>query len=371
MTFGFTLPSLIVLCMVAFDLQNTVAYFRRGVRPGTRSTDDFTILVPIYGSPEYLTNFGFLRRYKANTMLVVNATTERLVQWADGLEDDGWRIHRTFFPGKPTPPVMMRDAIGAVSTTYAVRLDGDSVVKGDLGAAVASVADHGKHLCSTRVLPSRRKTLAEKVQGVEYDIAMRNRYLRPWSTSGACHIGRTDAMRQILASHTCGYFAEDVEMGFLAKHFRMAVGYLDLTVVTDVPESFRRLGKQRRQWWAGMFQTTVVNADKMLYYPFRQLYYLGLVYLLFAERAAGLGFQWRYLPFIPLVYMSITTLVNWPVRSRWFLAFPFYMMLQSLIFPVVGTWWFVRMRRKYGLRARLRTRHRRETWTPLTERNAH
>jgi hypothetical protein len=245
MIFGFT-PSLMVLLMVAYELQNLAAYFRKGVKLGTQSTDDYTILVPIYGAPEYLANLGFLKRYKANTLILVNATTKRMADWADSLERKGWRVYRTFITHNVAPPQMMKDSIGVVTTTYIVRLDGDSIVDGDLGVAVASVQRDAKHLCSVRVLPSRRKTLAEKMQGVEYDIAMRNRFLRPWATSGACHIGRTDAFRLILDKHTCGYFAEDVEMGLIAKHFRMSVGYLDLTVHTDVPSTFKALRTPNR-----------------------------------------------------------------------------------------------------------------------------
>jgi hypothetical protein len=369
---GFYIPSLVVLFMVAFDLQNLAAYFRRGVRldPGQRS-NDYTIAVPIYGSPEYLSNLSFLTRYKANTLLLVNATTETMVEFVQILRRDGWRVHPTYISqdDTPNPPRMIREAIreGMITTKYTVRLDGDSIVEDDLGVAIAAIEREGKDLCSARVLPSRRNTLAEKMQGVEYDIAMRNRHLRPWSTSGACHIGKTDAMRVILDNHTCGFFAEDVEMGLVAKHFRMSTGYVDLTVYTDVPPNFKSLAKQRRQWWAGTFRTTVVNADKMMHYPFRQFYYFGLVYLLLATRFISLGSRWEYLPLIPLLYICITTLVNWPVRSRWFVVFPVYMMIQSLFFPVIGTYWFFRKRVEMGLPTRLKIGHRRKRWTTVEQ----
>ena len=357
--------------MVAMDLQNVVAYFRRGVRLGAESTDDYTIMVPIYGTPEYMTNLEFLKQYKANTLIVANTTTKEMSDWADGLETEGWRIHRTFIQHLPRPSVLMKEGICEVTTKYALRLDADSTTKDDIGLAVASAERAGIHLCSVQVVPSRRKTLAEKLQGVEYDIAMRNRFLRPWNTSGACYIGRTDALRTIHENHTCGYFAEDVEMGLIAKHFKMSVGYIsNFYAYTDVPETFKALGMQRRAWWAGTFQLAVVNADKMLHYPIRQLYYIALVYLLLFNHWLALGEIWQYLPYLlllPFVYACINALINWPVKSRWFFAFPLYATVQSAIFPIVGVWWFFKRRRESKLRVRFLFRRRRETWTAINQ----
>jgi hypothetical protein len=361
-TLGLTLPTLVVLLMVAFDLQNLLVFARRSVSLPSRSSEDFTILVPIYGKPEYLANVAFLEGYKERVLIVANCTTAEMATWADGLEGDGWGVCRTYIRDKISPAQMMKEGIGAVTTTYAVRLDGDSTIEGNIGQAIAAMERRRKHLCSVRVLPSRRQTFAEKMQGVEYDIAMRNRHIRPWTTSGACYVGSTAALRLILSKHTCWYSAEDVEMGLLAKHYKMNVGYLDLTAYTDAPPDFKTLARQRRAWWAGAFRISIVNADNMLHYPIRQFYGVALVYLLLIGRWTSAFSSWQLIPLIALVYVAVTTLTNWPVRSRWFLVFPLYAMAQSAIFPVVGAWWFIKLRIETGRRARLTVRRRRERW---------
>ncbi|HVE80928.1 MAG TPA: glycosyltransferase family 2 protein [Candidatus Dormibacteraeota bacterium] len=360
------LPLAFFVFLVLFDMQNLAIYLKRKLPIGANPSSDFTILVPIFGHSKYLANLWYLERYKANTVIVLNTTTPELQQFASELEGQDWRVHHTAFAGKISPADMLKAGLGAVQTTYALRMDGDSYTKDDLALAVGAMEDSGKDLCSVRVLPSRRKTLAEKMQGVEYDVAMQGRRLRPWFTSGACILGRTEALRHIMNHHSQWFFGEDIEVGMVAKHFRMKVGHIDMPVYTDVPETFRALAKQRRGWWAGHFRHSIINMEHLLHYPVDMAYRLVLIYLLLATKWwEGLAHYWL-LPIIMFLYIFITLLANWPVRSRWMALFPPYALCQTLFFPVLGMFYFFQVRRQTGRPARFKIRLRRQRWQPKT-----
>jgi hypothetical protein len=364
---GGMVPALsVTLLLVLFDMQNLLGSLRRGLRIGTRQSTDFTILVPIWGHPKYLANLDFLRQYKPNVVIIINAITAPLMELSSELERNGWRVHRTLMDDRTSPAGMIEASVRLVTTKYTMRFDGDTFAKTDIRAAVATMEDAGKDLCSVVVVPSKRKSLAEKMQGVEYDMAMRARRYRPWLTSGACYIARTSALCQIMANHTRWYYAEDVETGFIAKHFKMKVGHLSLRVYTDVPSSFRQLFRQRRGWRAGHFRLNILNLDHMVHYPVAMLYSIGLIYLALSDKWLNILNRWEIFPVIIMAYVLIMLLVNWEVRSRWMVIFPIYALMQVIVFPVVGVAWFVWTRLQTGRPARFLVGWRREQWADDT-----
>ena len=200
-------------------------------------------------------------------LLVINATSGLLAEFADAKEADGWRVHRTDF-SRPSAPAMLSSALeaGAVLTSYAIRMDGDSYAEGDLGHAVAAAASADADLVSVKIVAANRRRLIERLQGVECEMAMLGRHLRPWLPSGACMIAKTASLRRILRSHSFWFYGEDMETGVIAKRFRMRVCHVDFRVFTEVPESVPAWLRQRRGWWAGNFRQVFVNADQILRY---------------------------------------------------------------------------------------------------------
>ncbi len=169
---------------------------------------------------------------------------------------------------------------------------------------------------------SRRQSLIEKLQAVEYDMSMLGRHNRAWMTSGACMIARTSALRGILASHSFWFPGEDLETGVIAKHFRLSVRHLDMRFYTDAPPTFRTWFRQRRMWWAGSFRMAFVNADQTIRFPLTFVYTVCVVWLLWVAKWNELGDPRHLaaiLPFILVVYTGVCFLSNWPVRSRWIL----------------------------------------------------
>jgi cellulose synthase/poly-beta-1,6-N-acetylglucosamine synthase-like glycosyltransferase len=281
---------------------------------------------------------------------------------ADELEQDGWRVHRVA-RATPTPPELTLRALYRVETTYVVRLDGDSWLADDVGCAVAAAARVRADLCSVKVLPSKRESIAERLQGVEYDCAMLNRRIRPWLTSGACMIARTDALRFLLYRHSRWFCGEDIETGVLAKRYRMNVQHIETEVFTEVPPSFRALWHQRALWWAGSFRQTWINFEHGLRTPLSLLYSAWLVWLMFVAKALTISAALKLLPPMIVLYTCILITANWSVKSRWMVLYPYYALVQSLLLPIAGIYSYVRLARHQRDLGRYRIGLRRsKTW---------
>lgn len=359
------IPILIVL-LIAFDMQNLIATVRRAVPLAEEPSEDYTLVVPLYGRPEVLTNLNFLARHKCHVLLVLNTTNKAMTMFADRLEGEGWRVLRTTFAGRPRVSRLWQAGLAAVETTYAMRLDADTVSEEDPGRAIRALELAGADYASAKVHVRNPRTLVQHLQATEYAMSMQARHFRPWMTSGACIMGRTDALRATLACHSHWGTGEDVEQGIIAKHFRMRVVHVDFPVLTDAPSSAWALFRQRRLWWAGNVRQSAINLDQMLWFPAYVFYNVALVYLGFVMRAHVLALSplvlVASLPLALLTYVIITSIANYRVWSWWFLIFPAYSLVQVTLMPGVGLVEYVRTAVRSRSIGRYRIRWRREQW---------
>lgn len=355
--------------LILWDLQNLLSVFRKAVSldldaPPSR---DFTVVVPIYGHPRYLANLEHLEPVKTNVLVAIDQGQDVMVAFSDELEAQGWRVCRVRCETTVGPPEIMLQALrsGLVRTTYAIRLDGDSYAEHDFGYAVAACERVGADFASVKVVVANAENAIENLQWVEYNMAMLSRHFRPWLTSGACHIARTNVFRWCLEHHSFWFPGEDTETGRIAEYFRFRVVHLEAKVYTDAPATFRAWYRQRRAWWAGTFRHAWPNFDVNLRHLFWMGYYMGLVYLTLAGKLVSFKDAWRYLPLIILMYMTVTFIANWQVRSRWMVVFPFYALFQVIVMPVSGALFYldlVRRRRRTGRYRIGRTRQHVEWW---------
>jgi cellulose synthase/poly-beta-1,6-N-acetylglucosamine synthase-like glycosyltransferase len=351
----------VAAALLALDAQNVAVRFRRPVAPEDAPSDDYTIVVPLFGEPSYFRNRAQLTPYKGNVLLAVDVRGSRMRRFADELAAEGWRICRCR-PRRPSPPSLLLHALREVTTEYVIRLDGDSWPVGDPGRAIAGAARARSDLCSVTVLPSRTITAAEHLQSVEYACAMRGRRLRPWMTSGACIVGRAKVLETVLRRHSGWFAGEDIETGILSRHMRMRIHHLDLKVLTEVPVTLRGVFAQRRSWWAGSFRLAWINFDWALHAPVTLAYTAGLVWLGFVAKSVGLLTAVEAVPLIALVYTAVTLLSNWEARDRWMIVFPYYSLVQAITMPLLGLARYVSLARAHGNLGRLRGDSRRILW---------
>jgi cellulose synthase/poly-beta-1,6-N-acetylglucosamine synthase-like glycosyltransferase len=356
----------VVAILALADFQNLLARILAPLPTRGASTHDFTIVVPIFGRPQYLKNLRFLRRYRAQTLIAVNVTNERMRRFAERLGAIGWRVAIVEVGTPCSAAQVLSAALDHIESKYTIRLDGDSFTPDDFCTVVQQVERSGLDLCSVKIHVDKPQTVAQHLQAVEYRIAMLARHYRPWATSGACFIARTDALRQIMASHSQWFFGEDIETGIVAHRYRMRIGHSDAVVYTEAPATFRALFRQRRGWWAGQFRQWVVNFDHMIWFPIAFLYNTVLLFVLVATRwqsmsIAGFGL-------LAVLWTGLTVAVNWQVRSPWMLCYVPYAVVQSLVMPAAGAIYYVQRVRQSGRVGRFLIPHRRLDWRPKPKR---
>jgi len=369
----------IAAIVLLFDAQNGFAFVTRWrVKPGDARSSDYTLIVPVYGHRRYFDDREHLAPYRANVLVALDMAGTGMHDLAAELEAEGWAVHRTELP-VPGPPRLVLDAIaaGAVTTTSAFRLDADTYPIDDPALYVAKMAEGSVDYASVRVHVHRPGTVVERIQAVEYRMAMRSRRLRPWLSSGACFGGTVTAMRQVLEMHSMWFPGEDLESGRIAQAMRMRVKHLDMRVETAAPESWRALIKQRRSWWAGGFRHAVINVDKnVLHTPVWALYISGLVVVGFFLKtqplvgAASLLTVARSFAILLVLYTVLTIVTNWSVRSPWMLVYAPYALFQAFGMPTAGAFYWAKRaieqrhwgRYRFGYR---RGRHARATSMPV------
>ncbi|MGI9112957.1 MAG: glycosyltransferase [Gaiellaceae bacterium] len=358
---------ILAIFLVAFEFQNLLSWWGgRTIGPGDGSSADYTIVVPLFGHPRYFDRRAELLRYQQNVLVALEVSAPVMIAFADQLEAEGWRVSRLHIEN-PNPASLLKAALPAVTTTYTFRLDADTSVGDDIPAAVAAAQAAGADVCSIKCAVANSHNVVTKLQALEYRMAMLCRHFRPWLTSGACFLARTDALHAIMAHHSLWTPGEDIETGRTALALRMRIRHLDIVVETDAPDSWRALVRQRRLWWAGTFRHWWINMDRnLLHLPVLTSYYVAAIWV-------SVYFKWwtmldpqqmlRTMPLIIIAYIFVTAVSNLQVLSPWMLVFPIYSLLQVLVMPPIGAVYYVilaRRRRKLG-RYRFGYRRRRPT----------
>jgi hypothetical protein len=361
---------------------------KRYSRVGDDRSQDFAILVPIFGDIKYLCNVEFLSAYGDKVILCT--TTRESQAFNEAIEEvaeaHGFQIFRsrvvlasaTKPPGRLSRNLraldkriakqvltdaardeIVRDSFDAVRATYTICLDADTVAKDDLALLVGTMKARGYDIASVRVLASREKTIIERLQGIEYRIAMDARRVYPWLTSGACTIGKTVAMKRIMHQHSLFFSGGDLEIGVLGTMMRYAVGHIPFEFYTDVPITFRAWFKQRMAWSGGSFRHAVVNGHRYLKFPWFYVYTVIIVYGLTPLRWYELAKRPSLLAIVIPIYWVLTVLAVARSFNRSVVLAPLYSLIQVMVILPLGTFVYLRMvshSRNIGV-IRLRPRH--------------
>ncbi len=356
--------------LAIFDFLSIRANFKQPVDiyETKKRSNDFALLVPIFNDVKYLSNVDFLRKYAKNVVLCT--TDQETPEFREALEkiasENGFRISYAPVEGKGKNPwaiysktLLAHDAVLKVTThrlseKYVIFIDGDTYVDGDLSILCGAMDENEFDLASVRVIPSRRETIMERLQGIEYDIAMRGRFLYPWLTSGAGMIARAEVMKAVFENHSLFFNGGDIEIGKLADMMGFRVGHIPMVFYTDVPPTFIRWMNQRKSWMCGKFRHSIVNIHHNLNYPFHFLYYSLVLYFLYPFKVLEAISHPYLLPLIIVFYIIVTFVANWRVRSKWMVIYPLYAFFQVMIGIWQGVWRYIITVRRTGNFGRIR-----------------
>ncbi len=339
----------------------------------------YSILIPIFGNIKYLKNVSFLKPYGSKVILCT--TTKESPEFNQQIEAiaklHNFRIFKSHVPlasaaHKPNPwklfhntlksddgstvaaanqlnrelarDEIIRESFQAVETPYCIFLDGDTVAEGSLDNVMGTFRDLDFDLSSVRVIASKQNTLAEKLQSIDYELAMDARKIYPWLTSGACMIAKTKVIKEIMHHHSLFFQGGDIEIGKLAKMLGFKVGHISYKFYTDVPETFTAWFRQRRAWAAGGFRHAIVNMHQFSWkQPMFFLYSTVFVWGLTPLRWYEVVNYPSILLAIILLYLVFVLVFHWRERKWYYLLFPMYALFHVLFVLPLGVILYFRM----------------------------
>ena len=317
---------------------------------------DFALLVPIFNDVKYLTNIGFLEKYGRKVVLCT--TTSETPQFMHNLKElsnrYGFRIRRCNVRGDKKNPwaiynktllahdAVLKHTIADLKEEYVIFLDGDTFVEEPLEKLAGTMEEKNYDIASVKIMPSKRQTIMENLQGVEYDIAMQARLIYPWLTSGAGMVAKRKVMIDIMKNHSLFFNGGDVEIGKLADMMGYKIGHIPMVFFTEIPSTFMGWVKQRFSWMCGMFRHSIINIDHNLKHPFHFIYFSFIIYFLMPFKLIEMLASPHLIPIILFLYVVITYFANWKVRSRWMILFPFYALFQVLVIVWFGIYRYIK-----------------------------
>jgi hypothetical protein len=356
----FVIPALTMLVDVIAPLRARLdrrpAVFAIGAT--TRPSQDFTLIVPIYGDMRYLKNEDYLRQYGDRVLLTTSTaeTASFYEEFHAAARRNGFRTcitpcHERATDGTSRRQVggtrrdtIVRGASRTVTTGYVVCIDADTVTTQSVDLLVGRFAEAGLDLGSVPLVVANRQTLLGRLQAHEYRIAMRLRRIMPWLVSGGCHIARADVHKDLMNAHSLFFQGNDVELGLIAAARRYRIGHLLFEVPTEVPDTVGSWWRQRKAWSGGEFRLMIVNVRHAWRHPFLFLYGAVVVFALLPVRYfyAIEHPSWALLTTF-LLYGLLLTALNWRHRDAALVLYPLYAAFSALVLVPVGCVTYIQM----------------------------
>ncbi|HEY4160480.1 MAG TPA: glycosyltransferase family 2 protein [Candidatus Saccharimonadales bacterium] len=307
---------------------------------------DYLLMPTVYGDISYLKNLEFLRQYADHVVICTSLyeSFEFYTELSKVCHQYGLRFICAELPkvnGKPVKNAytIYKGAfanlakLGAASDTPCILIDADTYATTDVNDLARTFADSGLDVASLRCEVSNPQTLLEVLQAYEYKLAMDNRRMDAWLTSGACNMAKASVSQHVFTHHSDFFAGGDIEIGKLAHIMGYTMGHIDFTFYTEVPSTFMDWYHQRIIWFAGGVRHHVINIAAFSWQHYFIFFYNSLiVYLLLPLRWVELvnypltfflliGFAWLY------VYIA-------NVGRGWrkeYLVLPAYAFIQSMV----------------------------------------
>lgn len=332
---------------------------RRGPRPvvslrtTTRRCEDYTLVVPIYGSISYLENEEWLSQYGAKVLLATSgAETQEFYEALVAVADrHGFRVHVSTTAssngqrdggaprratGGTIRDTIVRDAHAVITSRFVVCIDADTVTETSVDLLVGAFEESGLDLGSVPLSVANTGTVLGRLQRIEYVMAMRLRRIMPWMVCGGCHLARREVHADLMARHSLFFQGNDVELGLLAVSLGYRVGHVEFTVPTTVPDTLRGWWRQRLAWAGGEFRVMLVNIRLAVRHPYLYLYGAVISFGLAPLRWWSLAHAGALLAFLVVAYVVVVALVTRDLREPLLLVYPLYALVYALVLLPLG-----------------------------------
>lgn len=313
----------------------------------------YLIMPTVYGNISYLQNLSFLKKYSRNVVICTSKyeTIEFYEQLSAVCREHGFRYVLAELPVVKGRPVrnaytiykgVFKDLrrLKVTKSTPCILIDADTYATENVDSLVRTFKRSKFDIASLRCEAANPKTIIEVLQDFEYKLAMDNRRMDPWLTSGACNMAKAKVYKHVFSCHSDFFAGGDIEIGKLAQVMGYKVGHIGFTFYTALPDTLKAWYKQRIIWFAGGIRHHVANMGSFGWHHFFMLFYNSLIiYLL-------LPLRWFEMINFPLT-MAALIVISWLytailVRGKgwWrpaYLLLPFYSFAQSmLIIPVAA-----------------------------------
>ena len=315
------------------------------VTPRRGRTPNFLIMPTVYGNISYLQNLNFLKKYKEHVVICTSLyeTDEFYTQLTKVCRKNGLRFIKADLPKANGKPIRNAytiykgafqelKALGVKKHTPCILIDADTYSHENVDNLVKSFARSQADIASLRCEVAEPTRVIEKLQAFEYKMAMDNRRMDPWLTSGACNIGKASVFQSIFANHSNFFAGGDIEIGKIASVMGYRIKHINFKFYTAVPDTLKSWYNQRVIWFAGGFRHHVTNIASYGWYHFFLFFYNTLlIYLLFPLRWVELlnfPLTMLFLIMLSWIYTFILVGKSW---DKVLLLLPFYSFIQSMI----------------------------------------
>jgi hypothetical protein len=351
----------IILILVTLAIVALIDYLprvfmtsRKVVEPNVRKgrIPRYFIMPTVYGDISYLQNITFLKRYADKIVICTSAyeTPEFYRALRQACRTYGFRYIKADLPTVQGVPIKNAytiykgalanlNKLGARKDTPCILIDADTYSNDNVHSLVRTFIAEELDIASLRCEVSKPKTSIEILQDFEYTMAMDNRRIDPWLTSGACNIGRAGVLQNIFSYHSHFFAGGDIEIGKLAQVMGYKLRHIRFTFYTAAPSNFRDWFNQRIIWFAGGIRHHVINIASYGWHHFFILFYNSLlIYFLFPLRWIELiNFPLTLFALIGLSWLYTAVLMFG--KKQWrptYLLLPFYAFIQSMIILPAG-----------------------------------
>jgi Glycosyl transferase family group 2 len=317
--------------------------------------NDYCILVPIFGKIKYLKNLEFLDKYSSKVYILT--TNQETVEFNEQIEKICNKHNFKLFKAdvdemqEITPWLLFSIALHGkagdkemINSKNVILIDGDTYTMDNLGSLSSTFNSLNYDISSLRIMPETPYNITEKLQDVEYYIAMEIRKVFPYLTSGAGLIGKRDVLKRIYARHSMFFQAGDIEVGIIAKKMGYKIGYIPFNLITEVPDNLLSLTKQRLSWASGSFRLFVINLFQTIRnHPWEVIYTTLMIYFLCYYKIVNMLILFPLIIMTAYwVYIFILSIVTLKHFSLIIIFSPIYSFIQSIIILPLGALIYLR-----------------------------